>query len=159
MQNEDVANKTISIATRSASKLLRFLAKNGFKGLKKLNQIRVTKAGQGKQSYKRIYRSGQGLSSVDVSNSAEISAFKKIAKEYKMDFAVKKDKQTGMYTLFFKAKDKEIYDRVFSKYKEHLTKQKPSLVKRIQNKRQLAKQQKQQLQQTKTQSQSKGVAR
>lgn len=155
MQNEEISNKTIAIASRSAVKVLRYLAKYGFKGLQKLKKISAEKANQGKQSYKRIYRSGQGLSTVDISSKDELSSFKKTAKKYKMDFAVKKDKQTGMYVLFFKAKDKEIYDKVFEKYKSHLQKKKPSLIKNIQKKQQLAKQQKQQ----NTVKKDKGIAR
>lgn len=156
MQNEDVANKTISIATRSAVKVLRFLAKHGINGVKKCRQINKLANSMGEQSYSKLYKSGQSLSTVDISSHSELSAFKNIANQFKMDFAVKKDKETGMYTLFFKAKDKEIYDRVFEKYKEHLTKQKPSLVKRIQNKRKIAMQQKQQ---AKIKTTSKGIAR
>ena len=142
LQNEDVSNKTITITTRHAGKFLRFLAKNGFKGLKFLAKKGNEKIfHEGKQSYKRLYKSCQGLSAVDISRSDDIKTFRSVARKYKMDFAVKKDKNTGLYTLFFKAKDKEVYDRVFEKYKEKLEQkgQKKSLKKEIAEKKQEAK--------------------
>ena len=121
MQNEEISNKTISISTRSAEKVLRFLAKNGFKGLKALAKTGNRKIfHEGKQSYKSLSKSGQGLTPVDIDGSDEIKLFKKCAKKYRLDFAVKKDKTTGLYRLFFKAKDADIYDIVFKNYKQLL---------------------------------------
>ena len=123
MQNEEISNKIISISTRSVEKALRFLAKNGFKGLMTLAKTSNQKLNhEGRQSYKNLVKSGQGLTPVDISNSEEIMLFRKCAKKYRLDFAVKKDKTTGLYRLFFKAKDADIYDIVFKNYKELLNK-------------------------------------
>ena len=121
MQNEEISNKIISISTRSAEKVLRFLAKNGFKELKTLAKTSNQKfRHEGKQSYKKLVKSGQGLTPVDIGNSEEIKLFRKCAKKYRLDFAVKKDKTTGLFRLFFKAKDADIYDIVFKNYSKML---------------------------------------
>lgn len=75
MQNEDISNKTITVTTRSAEKVLRFLAKHGYSGFKKMQNCHNQKKLQGKQSYKNICKSGQGLSVVDIGNSDEIKLF------------------------------------------------------------------------------------
>ena len=125
LQNEEISNKTIAITTRSASKVLRFLAKHGYSGIKKINakrkQNKEIRKSQKQQSYKKLCKSGQGLSTVELNKDTDhISKFAKIAKEYRLGFAVKKDKATGLYTLYFKAKDKEVYDKVFSRYRNVL---------------------------------------
>ena len=120
MQNEEISNKTISIYARSASKVLRFLGKHGYNGFKliknRCKQSHEINKSQKKQSFKNISKSGQGLSAVDIKESDDIKVFSKVAKEFRLGFAVKKDKETGGYILFFKAKDKEVYDKVFAKY-------------------------------------------
>ena len=118
MQNEEISNKTIAITTRSASKVLRFLAKHGYSGFKKINakrkQNKEIRKSQKQQTYKKLCKSGQGLSAVDLDTEKDdISVFSGIAKEYRLGFAVKQDNETGLYTLYFKAKDKEVYDKVF----------------------------------------------
>ena len=125
MQNEEISNKTIAITTRSASKVLRFLAKHGYSGFKKINakrkQNKEIRKSQKQQTYKKLCKSGQGLSAVDLDTEKDdISVFSGIAKEYRLGFAVKQDNETGLYTLYFKAKDKEVYDKVFSRYADAL---------------------------------------
>ena len=125
LQNEEISNKTIAITTRSASKVLRFLAKHGYSGFKKINakrkQNKEIRKSQKQQTYKKLCKSGQGLSAVDLDTEKDdISVFSGIAKEYRLGFAVKQDNETGLYTLYFKAKDKEVYDKVFARYADTL---------------------------------------
>ena len=125
LQNEEISNKTIAITTRSASKVLRFLAKHGYSGFKKINakrkQNKEIRKSQKQQTYKKLCKSGQGLSAVDLDTEKDdISVFSGIAKEYRLGFAVKQDNETGLYTLYFKAKDKEVYDKVFARYADAL---------------------------------------
>ena len=127
MQNEDISNKTISIYARSASKVLRFFAKHGYNGFKmihnKRKQNKDIRKSQKQQTYKKLCRSGQGLSAVELETEKDdISVFSKIAKEYRLGFAVKRDNETGLYTMYFKAKDKEVYDKVFARYANTLEK-------------------------------------
>lgn len=145
MQNEEITNKTISVTTRSAENALRFLAKHGYSGFKMLrsnhSQNKEIRKSQKQQSYKQLAGSGQGLSAVKLNESEDISVFAKAAKEYKLGFAVKKDKETSLYTLFFRSKDKEVYDRVFEKYAKMLEKdgKKKSLRKELAEKKAEAK--------------------
>lgn len=121
MQNEEISNRTISISTKSAEKTLRFLAKYGFKGLKALVKTGKRKLlEEGKQSYKRLQKSGQGLATMDITYYDDIKIFKAVAKEYKMDFAVKQDKDTGVCTMYFKANDNDIYEKVFAAFSKRL---------------------------------------
>lgn len=145
LQNEDVSMKTIQVTTRNAAKLLRIIAKYGIKKvLSKIHQINQESKTKGKQSYSNLYRSGQSLSSVDISGNKELTAFKQIADKWGMDFAVKKDNSNkGNYHVFFKAKDQEIFDKVFSEYDNYLKNRKPSLLEKLEHKKEEIAQKKQ----------------
>ena len=83
MQNEEISNKTIAITTRSASKVLKFLAKHGYSGFKKIKakhrQNKEISKSQKQQSYKKLCKSGQGLSTVELTKDTDnISKFSKI---------------------------------------------------------------------------------
>ena len=128
MKNEDVSMKTIQITTKSAKKLLHIIAKYGIKKvLNTLSQMNQISKNRGEQSYNNLYHSGQSLSLVDISGNKELTAFKKIANKWGMDFAVKEDKSNDNHCVFFKAKDQEIFDKVFSEYNNYLKTRKPSL--------------------------------
>ena len=91
----------------------------------------------GKQTVKQLISQGQGASSMEVSGES-ISAFKKIANKYGVDFAIVKDKAADppRYTCFFKAKELDAITAVVKEYSAEIVKReqkldKPSLVKQI----------------------------
>lgn len=59
----------------------------------------------GHQRYNQLQKSGS-LEHVDV-NKTDLSAVKKELKNYKVDFAVRYNKETGKYHVFFKGKDRD----------------------------------------------------
>ncbi|EIQ7064277.1 DUF3801 domain-containing protein [Enterococcus faecalis] len=59
----------------------------------------------GHQRYGQLQKSG-ALEHVDV-NKTDLSAIKKELKSYKVDFAIRHNKETGKYHVFFKAKDRD----------------------------------------------------
>lgn len=63
----------------------------------------------GRQSLKSLNNQGRQLESVNLSGE-DIAAFRKELKQYNVDFAVMKNKDTGEHTVFFKAQD---VDRVY----------------------------------------------
>lgn len=58
----------------------------------------------GEQSLKTLNKSADTKNNVSV-NSEDIHALRAELKQHKVDFAIKQDKETGNYTLFFKGKD------------------------------------------------------
>ncbi len=144
LQNEDVSMKTVQITTKNVTKLLRLIAKGGVKFFNKLRQIYKISKTRGEQSYSNLYRSGQSLSSVDISGNKELTAFKEIANKWGMDFSVKKDESDkGNYHVFFKAKDQDVFDKVFSEYDNYLKNRKPSLLEKLEHKKEEIAQKKQ----------------
>ncbi|MFB8608298.1 PcfB family protein [Enterococcus casseliflavus] len=59
----------------------------------------------GKQRYGQLKKSGS-LEHVDVSKT-DLSALKLELRKYKVDFAVRYNRETGKYHIFFKAKDRD----------------------------------------------------
>lgn len=64
---------------------------------------------QGKKQHIGRLSMGGNLESVEVNNS-NIARFKHSARRFGVDFAIKKDRNTGEQYLFFKAKDKDAID-------------------------------------------------
>lgn len=130
--NEEVSNKTVSLAVTTAKVTGRFL----YRVLKEYQNKQKQKAVQrkqkkivkqqakkdpepkkGKMSVKELVGQGQGVSSMDVGDSG-VKDFKKIANKYGVDFAIVKDKTADppKYVVFFKAKDADAITQVLKEY-------------------------------------------
>ena len=60
---------------------------------------------------------GQNVDCTDISRE-DIKDFKRVANKYGLDFAIVKDKQseTPMYTVFFKARDDKVLEKVMNHF-------------------------------------------
>lgn len=58
----------------------------------------------GQQSLKKLNRQDKALENVELFGK-DIAVFRKELKRYEVDFSVKKNKETGEYTVFFKSQD------------------------------------------------------
>ena len=84
----------------------------------------------------------QGAQAIEIPNDG-IKDFVKIAKEHKVDFAIKKDKTTDppTYMCFFKAKDMDVIQDAFKEFikKQELKKDGPTFHKTIENAKEVLK--------------------
>ncbi|MCD8149854.1 MAG: PcfB family protein [Clostridiales bacterium] len=115
---EEIENKTVNLMI-STTKLT---ARTLIAGFRKYAQHHArVKAGKavphGKQSVKELVGQGQGVSSLDISDTG-IKDFERIAKKYGVDFAIKKDKSVmpPKYLVFFKARDADALTAAFDEY-------------------------------------------
>ena len=82
------------------------------KGLGKANQPK-----HGKMSIKELVGQNAGVSNIEVTDG-NIKSFERVAKKYKVDFAIKKDKTTEppRYLVFFKGRDADVLTQAFKEF-------------------------------------------
>lgn len=139
MINEEVAKETCNLAVRVVTlseqrihQAMQEYIRN--KRQQKMYQGAKDQTVHGKQTVKELIGQNQGVTSVDVSKT-ELAGFQKIAKKYGVDFAVVKDKNNvpPVYTIFFKARDKDAIDNIVREYsnKKAKAKERPSVLAKI----------------------------
>ena len=131
---EEVTQKTIALSVKTArvtadvlkNMLRKYLSGQQQKGR---NPYKV-----GKQSYKELKSQGSGLSNIEITDG-NIKSFERVAKKYRLDFALKKDSSTQppTYYVFFKGQDTEMMNLAFKKYLgvQMNKKDKPSIMKKL----------------------------
>jgi len=90
-----------------------------------LKKVREPAVKHGKQSLKSLAKQGGSLADVEISGD-NIGSFKKIARKYNVDFALKKDASLSppRWVVFFKAKDDKALESAFKEYSRTILKQK-----------------------------------
>ena len=131
---EEVTQKTIALSVKTArvtADVLKYMLRKYLSGQKQKgkNPYRV-----GKQSYKELKSQGSGLSNIEITDG-NIKSFERVAKKYRLDFALKKDSSTKppTYYVFFKGQDTEMMNLAFKKYLgvQMNKKDKPSIMKKL----------------------------
>jgi hypothetical protein len=86
---------------------------------------------QGKQSVKQLVGSGDSISSIEITDK-NIKSFEKTARQYGVDFSLKKNSATDPPTwmVFFKAKDADVMMSAFKDYTGKVLKKQQQLVKK-----------------------------
>ena len=102
-----------------------------------LTAQRNPKIKHGKQTVKQLVQQGGGVQNMEIKDG-KIRDFEKVARKYGVDFAIKKQKDTGTYLLFFHGKDKGAIAAAFTDFtagivtrKKDGEKAKPSLLKQL----------------------------
>ena len=102
-----------------------------------LSAAKNPKIRHGKQSVRSLVQNGGALKQMEVSD-VKIRAFDKIARKYGIDYAITRQKDTGVYQLFFKSKDEAAMTAAFREFKSGIVtrkkdgeKKKPSLLKQL----------------------------
>ena len=98
----------------------------------------------GKQSLKSLAKSGASIENVEIPGDSDINSFKKTARKYNIDFALKKDKSSDPpnWSVFFKSKDSKSMDAAFKEFSGSMLKAKspvPSIDKEMERFRGIAK--------------------
>lgn len=131
--SDDIANQTVSFATRDVPNALSFI----FKNKPTQTQISHAMAATGKQSMQSLVGSKQKLAGFEIT-AEKIQGFDKIAKRYGMGYAVLKHKtEPNRWMVYFKGKDVDLIQDAFKEYTATRMKaikiEKPSILNKIKN--------------------------
>ena len=101
---------------------------------KQLQKEKEDKTYKGKQSLDKLMKQNVQLSNIEITDG-NIKSFERVAKKYRLDFALKKDSSTKppTYYVFFKGQDTEMMNLAFKKYLgvQMNKKDKPSIMKKL----------------------------
>jgi hypothetical protein len=96
----------------------------------------------GKQSVKSLTKQGASLTNIEITGD-NIGSFSRIARKYKVDFALKRDDSESppKWLVFFKAKDADALTAAFKEYSKVTlkVKEKPNFLAKIEKFKQKAK--------------------
>ena len=114
MEHEQINDKSVALSVRGVKITGNLLAKAMQAFMKK---AREPTQKHGKQSLKSLSKSGTSLADIEI-DGGNIGSFKKIARKYNIDFALKKDdsKQPPNWVVFFKSKDSKALESAFKEY-------------------------------------------
>ena len=119
---EDIENRSLTLMINSSKLTARTLATAFTKFLRysrnKVKEHHDVKP-QGKQTIKELIAQNQGVEKTDLADKDEVKAFDRIAKQYGVDYAIKKGvspEGKQRYILFFKARDRSAIDQAMSAY-------------------------------------------
>ena len=115
-------DRSVALSIKASKITARLLAKAMQAFFKK---ARSPSEKHGKQSIKSLTKNGASLENVEISGD-NIGSFKKTARKYNIDFALKKDKSTEppSWTVFFKAKDSKSIEMAFKEFSSEVLKSK-----------------------------------
>jgi len=108
-----------------------------------LKKLKEPSYQHGEQSLKSLTKQGASLADIEISGD-NIGTFKKTARKYNVDFALKCDKSENppKWVVFFKAKDDKALQSAFNEYSKITLKHqaiKPSMLTKLRNLKELAK--------------------
>lgn len=149
--NDEVASKIIAVEIESTKLTARQLANTLTKVIHMMEQeiagmsmVRQKKAVTGKQSLSSLKSQKVELTNIEVTDK-NIKSFEKYARKYEIDYALKKDKKSNRYYVFFKGRDVDTMKAAFKEYtadslgkEKSPRKKKPSLVENLHKKMEIA---------------------
>ena len=100
-----------------------------------LQQAQEHKIPHGKQTVKQLVGQGAGVKNIEVTDK-NIKSFERVARKYGVDYALKKDMESGKYLVFFKARDEDALNAAFSEYAAKTIKRdksRPSIAKQLEH--------------------------
>ena len=145
MINEEMSNKTLSIAVQEGRNIARAI----WEEIKKLVE-KAQKEGKSIEKFiqdnssevklKDLVKKGQ-LEEIPVKD-AELKELRKQLNRHGVKFSVMKDKETGTHSVFFQARDLKVMEHAFKKSLQEVQnkgKSKPSIIEQIKKYREMAK--------------------
>ena len=139
---EDINQKTIAIAIKTGkvtARVLRDVLQALLRYWRSQRQKSAHAAGKdevvnhGKKTLKQLQAQGHELTSIEITDD-NIKSFEHCARKYGIDFSLKKDRTANppQYYVFFKARDTKVMEAAFREYTAQVTRDKPSVRKRLQ---------------------------
>ena len=140
MEHEQINDKTVALSIRGAKVTGRMLAQAMRAFLKK---ARDPTHKSGKQSLKSLTKQGVSLADIEISGD-NIGTFKRVARKYNIDFALKRNDavKPPQCIVFFKAKDSKAIESAFKEFstKTELKRDgKPPILQKLEKFKELAK--------------------
>ena len=136
---EQVNDKTVALSIKAVKLTGRLLAKAMQAYLKKAREPNFK---AGKQSVKSLTKQGASLTNIEITGD-NIGDFKRVARKYNVDFALKRDdaETPPKWLVFFKAKDTDALTAAFKEYSaiKLKVKEKPDFLAKIERFKQKAK--------------------
>ena len=131
---EAIEEKTVALTVKSTKITGRILAM-AMRAFINAARKSKNKPKHGKQSIKSLTKDGANLSNIEITEN-NIGAFKKTARKYNVDFALKRDDAAvpPKWLVFFKAKDADTLTAAFNEYSSKILKikqRKPSLLNKL----------------------------
>ena len=116
--------RSVAISVKAAKLTARVLAQAMQAFLKKSGKPTQK---QGKQSVKSLRKSGADVEDVTIPPDSDLSSFKKVAREFNIDYALQKDKSTDPpnWIVYFKSKDSKNMDLAFKKFSKSVLNKTP----------------------------------
>jgi hypothetical protein len=136
---DQINERSVALSIKAAKLTGRALAQAIQTFLKKVREPSVT---HGKQSIKSLTQQGASLTNVEITGD-NIGSFKKTARKYNIDFALKRDDSTSppKWLVFFKAKDSDALMAALKEYSKSNIKVKsdnePSLLDSLEQEKEL----------------------
>ena len=138
MEHEQLNDKAVALTVKGAKITGRALAQAMQAFLKKMKEPHNK---HGKQSIKSLTKQGASLSNIEITEK-NIGSFKRIARKYNIDFALKRDDAESLagdgrspkWMVFFKAKDADSLTAAFNEYSKQMLKvktRKPSMLTKL----------------------------
>lgn len=136
---EEVEQKTLTLsinAVKMTGRLLKWMISK-YLAHQKQKRIEKTVPGavkyHGKQTLKALKAAEPNLTSIEITDQ-NIKDFDRVARKYRVDYALKKDKSglVPKYYVFFRAKDAASLNAAFTEYSNTVTKEKkPSVLQKL----------------------------
>ncbi|WP_125143695.1 PcfB family protein [Clostridium transplantifaecale] len=113
---EEVTQKTIALSIR-ATKLTADLLQKAIRAFLRAEKARRNRPKEGQQTLRQLKKHGKPLTNIEITDQ-NIKAFSSVAKEFQIDFALKKDgsQEPPHYLVFFKGQDKDSVMAAFEKF-------------------------------------------
>lgn len=113
---EEVTQKTLALIIRT-SKLTEGVLEQAIKNYLQAQKQKQAQPKRGKQSVKELIGQNAGVSNLEI-KSGNLRCFEQVARNYRVDFAVKKDRTTEppKYLIFFKGRDADAFTQVFKEF-------------------------------------------
>ena len=107
MIQEDVNQRTVSLSIRSAKLTANVLAR-ALRDFLNAQKKPHNEYAHGKQTLKQLMKQNAGAVNIEV-DEGNIKSFDRVARKYRIDYAVKKDKSVDppKYFVFFKSRDQD----------------------------------------------------
>ena len=136
---EEVENRTINLAISTTKLTGRAIVAGIRKYMQHREKVKAKKARDpavhGKQTVKQLLSQNQGATNVEIDKSG-MKDFERIAKQYGVDYAVRKDKSVDppRYWVFVRSKDSEALDAICKEHDARMMpkEKKPSVLAQLQ---------------------------
>lgn len=116
MIQEDVNQRTVSLSIRAGRLTANVLAR-ALRDFLNAQKKPKNEFARGKQTLKQLMKQNAGAVNIEV-DEGNIKSFDRVARKYRIDYAVKKDKSVDppKYFVFFKSRDQDAMTMAFKEF-------------------------------------------